>query len=248
MALKTVVTELESVEEQYRDLYEEQEHDGETVYVLQVEGVDHHPEVAALRNAYRAEQDKRKKLSGQAQELERLKSQLPEDFDPGQWEELKRKAEQSGDDAKIKQVQQEYERKLQEAQQEAEQLRNQIRTNAVERELTAALEAAGVTDPGLKEGAMALLKGQVQLDDNGTPQMDTNLGPRPVADAVKQWAQTERGQAFVSRPTGSGAKGSTGSNAQRKRFQDMTGAELADLKRQDPQEYKRLRDEFYGGN
>lgn len=246
MALKTIVSNLDEVGEQYRDLYEEQERDGETVYVLQLEGVDEHPEVAALRNAYQAEQSKRKKLSGQAQELEQLKSKLPEDFDPDQWEELKRKAENSGNDEKVRQVQQEYERKLQEAQQETEQLRGQLRTTTVERELSDALEAAGVTEAALKRGAMALLRDQVQLDDDGKPQMDTKMGPKPVGEAVKGWVQTEEGASFVSRPRGSGAKGSQ-STVNKRSFGDMTGSELAELRQTNPEEYERLRNDYYGG-
>lgn len=245
MALKTIVSDINEVEEKYRDLYEEQENNGETVYVLQLEGVDEHPEVSALRNAYKAEQEKRKKLSGQAQELEQLKAKLPEDFDPEQWEELKRKAEQSGDDAKVKQVQQEYEKKLQEAKQEADQLRTQLRNTTVERELADALEAAGVTEAALKRGAMALLRDQVQLDDDGNPQMDTRMGPKPVSEAVKQWVQTEEGASFVSRPRGSGAKGSQSTTSKRS-FGDMSAAELAELRRTNPTEYDRLRTEYYG--
>lgn len=242
MALKALVTDIEDVEEKYRDLYEE---DDDGNHVLQLAGVDDHPEVKNLRSAYDKEKDKRKRLSTEAEDLRRLKAKLPEDFDPDQWEELKRRAEQSGDAGKVKQVQEEYERKLTEAQQEVTSLKEQIRSNAVERELAQALEAAGVTSPALKRGATALLKGQVQLDDDGNVVMDTKMGPKPVADAVKQWASTDEGKDYVSPAKGSGAKGGGGSKGAAKKFNEMTGAELSALRQSDPAEYQRLRDEYH---
>lgn len=242
MALKAVVTDIEDVEEKYRDLYEE---DADGNHVLQISGVDDHPEVKNLRSAYDKEKDKRKRLSTEAEDLRRLKEKLPEDFDSDQWEELKRKAERSGDDQKVRQVQQEYEKKLREAQEEVTSLKDKLRRSSVERDLSQALEAAGVTSPALKRGATALLISQVKVDEDGNTVMDTRMGPKPVAEAVKQWAATDEGKDYVSPAKGSGASGSGGRKTVAKKFSEMTGAELKVLLQESPDEYQRLRDEHY---
>ena len=242
MALKTVVENIEDVNEAHRDLYEA---DSDGWYVLQVEDVDNHPDVKNLRTAYDKEKDKRGKLSREADELRKLKNKLPEDFDANKWEELKRKAEQSGDDQKVKQVQQEYEAKLAELSKERDTLKEQMHAKSIESELSQALEAAGVTSPSLKRGATALLKSDVRLDDDGKVVMDTKMGPKSVAEAVKQWAATDEGKDYVTPPKGGGAKGTNGAKPSKK-FSEMTGAELAALRKSDPQEYDRLRNEFYG--
>lgn len=240
MALKAVVTDIEDVDEQYRDLYQE---DDDGNHVLQVSGVDDHPEVKNLRTAYDKEREKRKKFSGESEELRRLKEKMPEDFDPEQWEALKRKAEQGGDDQKVKQVQQEYERKLQEAQAEVTSLKEKLHSQSVERELSQALEAAGVTSPSLKRGATALLKSEVKLDDDGSVVMDTKMGPKPVKEAVKQWAATDEGKDYVSPAKGSGAGGGGGPKGAARKWSEMTAAEKSALRQEDPAEYERLRDE-----
>ena len=234
MALKAVVDDIEGVEEAHRDLYTEGE-DGK--YVLQVEGVDHHPEVAGLVQSYGKEQKSRQKYKA---ELDKLKSTLPEDFDPEQWEALKQKAEHTGDDAKVKQVQQEYERKLEEARNEAAQLKEQLRNTSVERDLTAALEKSGVTNPALKSGAMAMLRGSVKLDDDGNPVMDTKMGPKPIADAVNQWASSDDGKHYVTvdNNSGGGAQGAngrgqadTGKQVTREQWDQMDHGERAEFSR-----------------
>lgn len=246
MALSTVVTDLEQIDESIREHYAEQEIDGETVYVLQLTEVDSHPEVRGLSGAYQSEKQKRQKMAEAKRELDRLKAQMPEDFDPEEWKRLKEQAQNAGDDDRVRQIQQEWQRKVEEAEQRAQAAEQKLRTTTVERALSEALEAAGVTRPALKRGAASLLRDQVQLNDDGEAAMETRLGPRPVSEAVKQWVQTEEGAEFVAPATGSGAKGSTGSGGQRKRFEQMTGAELAELRQKDPQEYQRLRDEYYG--
>ena len=242
MALKTVVTDIEDVEESYRDLYTE---DDDGNFVLQVSGVDDHPDVKNLRKAYEAEQEKRKRQGKQLEELKHLKEKLPEDFDPEQWEALKRKAEKSGDDQKVKQIQQEYEQKLEELRQEANAAKEKARSQSLEQELSQALLAAGVTSQTLQDAAasMFLRRGKVRIDDEGVVVMDTTMGPKPVKGAVKEWAATDEGKDFVSPAKGSGAGGGGGPKGAARKWSDMTAAEKSALRQEDPAEYERLRDE-----
>lgn len=75
--LKPILDSLDDVPEALHDLYEP--HDGK--YVLALEGVDDHPGVASLRNAYRKEKERRGEV---AQKLEALRGQLGDiaDMDP----------------------------------------------------------------------------------------------------------------------------------------------------------------------
>lgn len=232
--LKAFVANIEDVEEKYRDLYEEAD-DG---YVLKVEGIDDHPSVAGLRSAYRKEQERRKALGTEIEDLRQLKQKLPEDFDADEWHRLKKSAKDTGDPDKIKAVQAEYEKKLEEAKAENATLKEQIRKGAVERDLQAALESAGVTSPSLKKGATALLQSGVYQDDDGNVVMDTRMGPKPVTEAVKAWASTDEGKDFVSPARGAGAKGSDGrgsaaTNPWKKETLNLT--EQARILREDPQ-------------
>ena len=85
MALKTILENLDGVDDAIKSEYTEK--DG--VFVLNVEGVDSHPEVKNLKSAYeRVKSDK----SLIADERDSLKSQLssfPEDFNAEIWEKAK---------------------------------------------------------------------------------------------------------------------------------------------------------------
>lgn len=76
--------------------------------------------------------------------------------------------------------------------------------------LTDALAKAGVA-PHYLNAAKAMFKGQAALKaENG--QYQALIGEKPIADAIKAWAQTDEGKHFVSAPanTGGGASGGQG--------------------------------------
>jgi hypothetical protein len=72
--------------------------------------------------------------------------------------------------------------------------------------LNSALTAAGVK-PELQKAASALLRGNAELSDDG----QISLGGKPLADAIKAWAGSDEGKAFVANGNeGGGAPGGGG--------------------------------------
>jgi len=78
--------------------------------------------------------------------------------------------------------------------------------------LAAELAKNGVTNPALLEAAQALLGSQVQIVVEGDNRM-AKMGDKALADAVKEWASSDKGKHFVSAAgnTGGGAAGGSGS-------------------------------------
>lgn len=72
--------------------------------------------------------------------------------------------------------------------------------------LTNALDQANVK-PELRKAAMALLRSNADIDDDG----NITLGDKPLADAMKAWAASDEGKAFISNgAAGGGANGGGG--------------------------------------
>jgi len=69
--------------------------------------------------------------------------------------------------------------------------------------LTQQLDAVGVK-PELRKAAMALLRSNADIDDDGA----ISLGGKALADAIKEWAASDEGKAFiVNGNAGGGAEG-----------------------------------------
>ena len=97
--------------------------------------------------------------------------------------------------------------------------------NALDRDLTDALNASGVTNPTFAKAARLMLSEGVKMQD-GRPVVETDMGPLPLADHVKRWAASE-GKAFVTPPSGGGARG--GETGGDKPLSEMTGKERLQL-------------------
>ena len=78
--------------------------------------------------------------------------------------------------------------------------------------LAAELAKNGVTNPALLEAAQALLGSQVQIVVEGENRL-AKMGDKALADAVKEWAGSDKGKHFVTAAgnTGGGAAGGSGS-------------------------------------
>jgi hypothetical protein len=194
MAIKTVIESTDGLDEVIAALYIEQ--DGK--FILQLEGVDEHPEVTSLRNAYARTKE------GQASaktEAARLKAQI---------EELQAGApDTAATQAKLAAL----EERLAAKEAEAGEWRGKYTGVTRDQSLRNALAGAKVAD-GLIDGAIALVtsKYKVEVDDSGNTFIDAGMGPRTVADFAKQWAASE-GAAFVTKPQGAGVKGGEGSGS-----------------------------------
>jgi hypothetical protein len=189
MALKTVIETTEGLDEAVAAFYTEQ--DGK--FILAVEGIDEHPEVASLRNAYARTKDDREKAKKDATDLKARIAELE-----------KGAPDTAATQAKIAAL----EERLAEAESKAGEWQGKYTGVTRDQSLQGALQQAGIIEPAFVKAATAMLAGHVKLGDDGTAYVDqpNNMGPKMLGDYVKSWAAGE-GAAFVSKPQGAGAKG-----------------------------------------
>ncbi|WP_339820189.1 hypothetical protein [uncultured Paracoccus sp.] len=214
MALKAIIDSLDSVEEQYRDLYEEK--DGK--YVLAVEGIEAHPGAASLKNALDRVRTEKRTLSEKLTAVEGRLDGLPDDFDVDEYERLKGAAEGKEPpkiDERLDRQKAELEKKhrteLEKRDARISKLDSTLRKSLVDDGLTKALIDSGVSKEFLS-AAKALLKerGAVKLiEENDEFQVlaDDGIDDRmPLTKFVANWVGDE-GKHFVAKATGGDAKG-----------------------------------------
>lgn len=199
MALKTVLETLEGVEDAIKALYAE----ANGKFILQIEGVDMHPDVANLKSAYERVKADKSALSEERDALKAKVAGVPDDFDPEKWSKVK---DGKADEAALIKVRKEIEAERDQWKGKYESLSETTRKTAIERDLTDALNAAGVNNPSFVSAARAMLSSAVKVGDDGKPFVETDMGPLGLTDHVKRWAAAD-GKDFVTPPSGGGAKG-----------------------------------------
>jgi hypothetical protein len=197
MAIKTVLDSLEGVPEGLHEFYAE----ADDKFILKVDGIDEHPDVSNLRNAYQRVKDSDKEARQQLQELKQKAESLPEDFDPKLWNQAKSGELTEG----LVSVRKELESKVSTLEQQLAEREQSIRTMTVDRALGEALDAANITTPAYRKAATVLLRDAVKLDGDKVI-VDSDMGPLAPTDYVKKWAASDEGKAFVSQPSGGGSK------------------------------------------
>lgn len=230
--LKTVLDTLEGVDDAVKPFYVEA--DGK--FVLQVEGVDHHPDVANLKSAYERVKADKQTVSEERDALKKKVSNLPDDFDSEKWEKLK---DGKPDEAALVKLRQDMEKEIEEWKGKYTGLSESTRKTAIDRDLTDALNEAGVNNPTFVKAARTLLADQVKVSDEGRAFVDTDMGPLDVADHVKRWAAAD-GKDFVTPATGGGAKGSDGTKYRDQKPEEMTAQDRASLLKDNPEKFYEL--------
>lgn len=206
MALKAILDSLDNVDESLKELYEEK--DGK--FVLKIDGVREHPEVTALKNAYDAEKDKRAKAAEERDELKKKVEQIPDDFDPDEYEKLKAHGAPDEDVQKKVEDARERERKrhektIEKLTAERDELAQKYTGTRTEVALEKALSEVNVA-PHLRRAAERLWTPDTQIDEDGN--VVTKDGT-PLTDAIKDWAQGDEGSYFIAAP-GNGGGGAPG--------------------------------------
>ncbi|RVM02683.1 hypothetical protein [Sinorhizobium meliloti] len=218
MAIKAIIDSLDSVEEEYRSLYEEK--DGK--FVLAIEGIESHPGAAALKAALDRVRGEKRTLSDKLTAAESRLEGLPEDFDREAFETLRQQAE-GKEPPKIEerlaaqktQLEAKFAKDRERLEARANKLDSTLRRVMVDDGLTKALLDAGI-DKNYLPAAKALLKekGQIKLvEDDVAIQVfaDDGVNDRtPLSDYVRSWAGQDEGKVFVAKPTGGDAKGGDG--------------------------------------
>lgn len=224
MALKAIIDSLDSVEEQYRSLYEEKN----GAYVLAIEGIESHPGAAALKSALDRVRSEKRALSEKLATAESSLADIPEDFDADEWIRLKAEAPDPADpdkkkpsDEHLQSQKRLYEQRIANLEKKhTEEIKAKdgeiaerdgvIESVLVEDGLTKALVEAGVDKKYLK-AARALLKPSVKVVRNDDGQrravVETDLGEDEIGKYVVNWVQSDEGSPFVAKPTGGDAKG-----------------------------------------
>jgi len=218
MPLKTVLESLEGVDDAIQSFYTET--DGK--FILQIEGVDDHPDVANLRNAYtRSKADKDTAKS----EAAKLKADIAE---------LQKGApDTAATQAKMTAL----EEQLAAATARAGEWEGKYTGVTRDQSLKTALQSAGVTEPAFLDAVTAKLAPMVKLGEDGTAYVDTGMGPKVLGDFVKGWASSD-GKAFVSKPQGGGAQAGTpnggGKTIAASQLETMTPQEKATFYKANP--------------
>lgn len=211
MALKALLETLDGVDDAVKPFYTEA--DGK--FVLQVEGVDDHPEVANLKNAYSRTKADKDAAKGEAATL---KAQIAE---------LQKGApDTAATQAKLTQLQEQ----LEAANAKAGEWQTKYTGVTRDQALASSLQAAGITSPTFLKAAQAMLSGMVKLGEDGSAYVETGMGPKVLGDFVKGWAASE-GKDFVTPPKGGDARGQdksgTGKTMKRSDFEALPARDRA---------------------
>ena len=228
MPLPAVTDTLDNVDASHHDLYTETD---AGLFILEIEGdIAGHPAVAPLENAFRKEQDKRKR---QGRELDTLKE--------------KQGADGGENGAGDKPLEASTRRRLKAATSQAEKYRAALEATLVEAALTNALVEANIAAPFLKAAKAMHRANLAVVEEDGVFQViaggpDQNQTPD---EFIAAWAENEEGRAFIAAPrnaggaaNGSGAPGSREPNPWRDESFNRT--EQARIARDDPALAKRL--------
>ena len=222
MGLKVLVEDQEQIPEGFGDYYKETDQG----FVLDVDGVDSHPDVQNLRTAYQREKEKRQRVAQERDQLKPRAEMIPEDVEQDtvqqvldrlrQGEDPFQQQKDGPDPAKIKeQVEQQWRKEVEQRDAKLSERDQQIRQMVIDQHLSQALSKAKVTNPAYQKAAKKLLADQIQVaeGDDGSLQatVETDMGPLTVEQYVQQWTAGDEGAAFADGNQGSGARGAQGS-------------------------------------
>ncbi len=209
MALPIVVEDQNQLPEGMEDYYQAQD-DGR--YVLDVDGVDNHPDVAGLKTAYQKEKEKRQQASKQRDELKKKADLIPEDLDSESLQQAIERAKNGNKDPELEKIKSEWQKEVEKRDQALQSKEQQMRNLIIENNLGSALTESAITNPVYQKAAKRLLADQIELEEdhqgNLNPVVENQFGTKvALNEYVKNWASGDEGKAFVNPNQGSGARG-----------------------------------------
>ncbi len=214
--LKTVVPNLDDIAEEHRDFYVEKD----DKFILDVDGIDDHPAVSALKNALERQKSERRQLSTDLAALKEKAKNVPEDFDLDKYnamvaelEEIKanpnRKVDENENrelaaarkalEQKIAGMEKSHADAIAKKEAEVKKRDGKIRQLLIDEGLTKSLVEAGVGKEWLK-AAKALLKDDctvVEEDGDYHAIVQSDLGPVPISKYVNDWVASDEGKVFI---------------------------------------------------
>jgi len=243
MPLPAVIAALDNVDASHHEFYTETD---QGLFVLDIDGdIAGHPSVAPLENAYRKEQDKRKR---QGRELDALKEKLSADAANGGENAAGDKPLAAGTRRRLEAA---HRQDLEAATVQAEKYRAALESTLVEAALTNALVAANIAAPFMKAAKAMHRANLTVVEQDGefnvvsvTPGDDPEQSQSPDR-YIAAWANSEEGRAFIAAPrNGGGAAYGSGDAGSRVpnpwRDESFNRTEQARIARDDPALAKRL--------
>ena len=227
MPLPILVESQDQIPEGLENHYKSQD-DGK--FILEVEGVDNHPEVHGLKSAYKKEKANREQAEKGLKEAKRKADLIPgeDEVDPDTFQQvidrlkagedlLQPPDKNKPDPAKIKaDLEKRYQTQINELNEGLKVKDGKIRNLVVDNGLSSALAKNKITNPVYQRAAKRLLEDQVQVreNDDGTVGafVETDMGEVGLDQFVQNWTSLEEGSAFVDGNAGSGARGAGGGN------------------------------------
>lgn len=239
MALKAILDTIDDLPEDIQSEYTKKKVGDKEVYVLEVEGIQAHPDAAALKVALDRQKAENKTLKTEKTALESKLKDFPEEFTVDEWMRLQAlDIDESDPEGKVKKKAKEDERLATAKasfQQQIDTLKIQVKdwetkynadigkertdraSDKAKRELQDALIAVGVK-PELMDGANAVLAQHVkhEIEEDGTIRtfVNTDLGETDVKSFVDNWAKGDKGKAYIAPPTGGGSESKKINNQQ----------------------------------
>lgn len=202
MTLQAVLESLDNVDDALKPLYVEKD----DKFVLQVQGVENHPDTQSLVNAYERVKSEKNTLNEEVNGLRSKAKGIPEDFDMDVWSSAKSgKSDETAIAAAKAEVRAAMQAEVDEAVSKFKGLQTQFRQSTAEAQMTGALSKVGV-NPDLFDGARAVFSTNLKFNDDNTPYMESPVGPLAIEEFAARWAAQE-GKPYVLPAKGTDAKG-----------------------------------------
>lgn len=222
MGLKALLDSVDDLPEEVKAHYKEA--DGK--FVLDIEGIDDHPKVRGVITANRENIKKRDTYKVEVETLKQRLTGLPDDFDADAYVELKNAAEGKGgklsDEEKAqmrdqitarveKKYHEKYAPEIASRDEKISKLDGALRRKTIDDGLLAAMDAADI-DPKHKKTLLPFLKTSAKINveedgDDFKAVVETDMGPLPLDRFVSEWAGSDAGKLYVTKPTGPDPKG-----------------------------------------
>lgn len=231
MAVKAILDSIDDLDPVLQAEYSKKTIAGKEVYVLDVEGVQTHPDVTGLKNALDKQKNDNKTLKAEKTALEEKLKDLPEEFTIDEWHRLQaldidendpegKAKKKAKEDERLVSQRKNYEQQINGLKQQLESLKaDSEKTIAEERaarakdradtQLTEALTKAGVR-PALMKAAKALHGSSIKHEiEDGELRIfvQTDMGETDIAAYIDSWSKSDEGKEMLEQPKGGGADG-----------------------------------------
>lgn len=222
--LKSILENLDDLDASLHEMYTEK--DGK--FILNVDGIEEHPGVAALKSALEKQKVARVKLADENKVLKDRLSKIPDDYDPEEIIRLKATIEemekdpkrQQGDktaqeavaarkmlEEKIKTMEKSHEKEIAARDAKLKEKDAFIGQLLIDEGLTKALIESGIDKAYLK-AAKALLKPDVTVNEEDGEYkaiVKTDTGDLDVSKYVQDWVASDEGKPFIPPAKGADA-------------------------------------------